>query len=140
MTISLIFDIAIAAILLLCLIVGGVRGFISSLLSVAVFAAALLGSAILANALADSVSDWLTPRVEQYVLDRLTNGHGHLDQPANAVLIEAGGRGGPAPPPLRITRHWPVWWISMPSPALPKRPWTAPWRPERTCWRALLPA
>ena len=76
MTISLIFDIAIAAILLLCLIVGGVRGFISSLLSVAVFAAALLGSAILANALADSVSDWLTPRVEQYVLDRLTNGHG----------------------------------------------------------------
>ena len=37
--------------LLLCLIVGGVRGFISSLLSVAVFAAALLGSAILANAL-----------------------------------------------------------------------------------------
>ena len=46
MTISLIFDIAIAAILLLCLIVGGVRGFISSLLSVAVFAAALLGSAI----------------------------------------------------------------------------------------------
>ena len=45
MTISLIFDIAIAAILLLCLIVGGVRGFISSLLSVAVFAAALLGSA-----------------------------------------------------------------------------------------------
>lgn len=49
MTISLIFDIAIAAILLLCLIVGGVRGFISSLLSVAVFAAALLGSAILAK-------------------------------------------------------------------------------------------
>ena len=76
MTISLIFDIAIAAILLLCLIVGGVRGFISSLLSVAVFAAALLGSAILAKALADPVSDWLTPRVEQYVLDRLTNGHG----------------------------------------------------------------
>ena len=76
MTISLIFDIAIAAILLLCLIVGGVRGFISSLLSVAVFAAALLGSAILANSLADPVSDWLTPRVEQYVLDRLTNGHG----------------------------------------------------------------
>ena len=72
MTISLIFDIAIAAILLLCLIVGGVRGFISSLLSVAVFAAALLGSAMLA----DPVSDWLTPRVEQYVLDRLTNGHG----------------------------------------------------------------
>ena len=46
MTTSLIFDIAIAAILLLCLIVGGVRGFISSVLSVAVFAAALLGSAI----------------------------------------------------------------------------------------------
>ena len=125
MTISLIFDIAIAAILLLCLIVGGVRGFISSLLSVAVFAAALLGSAILANALADPVSDWLTPRVEQYVLDRLTNG--------TATRLSA-------PPPLRITRHWPVWWISMPSPALPKRPWTAPWRPERTCWRALLPA
>lgn len=74
MTISLIFDIAIAAILLLCLIVGGVRGFISSLLSVAVFAAALLGSAILANALAEPVSGWLTPRVEQYVLDRLTDG------------------------------------------------------------------
>ena len=85
MTISLIFDIAIAAILLLCLIVGGVRGFISSLLSVAVFAAALLGSAILANALADPVSDWLTPRVEQYVLDRLTNGHG--DEAVSLSLI-----------------------------------------------------
>ena len=75
MTISLIFDIAIAAILLLCLIVGGVRGFISSLLSVLILSAALLGSAILANTLADPVSSWLTPRVEQYMLDRLTDGH-----------------------------------------------------------------
>lgn len=74
MTISLIFDIAIAAILLLCLIVGGVRGFISSLLSVLILSAALLGSAILANTLADPVSSWLTPRVEQYMLDRLTDG------------------------------------------------------------------
>ena len=69
-----IFDIAIAAILLLCLIVGGVRGFISSLLSVLILSAALLGSAILANTLADPVSSWLTPRVEQYMLDRLTDG------------------------------------------------------------------
>ena len=74
MTISLSFDIAIAAILLLCLIVGGVRGFISSLLSVLILSAALLGSAILANTLADPVSSWLTPRVEQYMLDRLTDG------------------------------------------------------------------
>ena len=74
MTISLIFDIAIAAILLLCLIVGGVRGFISSLLSVLILSAALLGSAILANTLADPVSSWLTPCVEQYMLDRLTDG------------------------------------------------------------------
>ena len=74
MTISLIFDIAIAAILLLCLIVGGVRGFISSLLSVLILSAALLGSAILANTQADPVSSWLTPRVEQYMLDRLTDG------------------------------------------------------------------
>ena len=74
MTISLIFDIAIAAILVLCLIVGGVRGFISSLLSVLILSVALLGSAILANTLADPVSSWLTPRVEQYMLDRLTDG------------------------------------------------------------------
>ena len=76
MTISQIFDIAIAAILLLCLIVGGVRGFIRSLLSVVILAAALLGSAILANTLADPVSVWVTPRVEQYMLDRLTDGRG----------------------------------------------------------------
>ena len=74
MTTSQIFDIAIAAILLLCLIVGGVRGFIRSLLSVVILAAALLGSAILANTLADPVSVWVTPRVEQYMLDRLTDG------------------------------------------------------------------
>lgn len=74
MTTSLIFDIAIAAILLLCLIVGGARGFIGSLLSVLILAAALLGSAVLANTLAEPVSGWLTPRVEQYVLDRLTDG------------------------------------------------------------------
>ena len=74
MTISLSFDIAIAAILLLCLIVGGVRGFIRSLLSVVILAVALLGSAVLANVLADPVSGWVTPRVEQYMLDRLTDG------------------------------------------------------------------
>ena len=83
MTISLIFDIAIAAILLLCLIVGGVRGFISSLLSVLILSAALLGSAILANTLTDPVSSWLTPRVEQYMLDRLTDGRS--DEAVNAA-------------------------------------------------------
>ena len=75
MSISLILDIAIVAILLLCLIIGGNRGFIRSLLGVVILAAALLGSSILANALADPVTEWVTPRVEQYVLDRLTDGH-----------------------------------------------------------------
>ena len=74
MSISLILDIAIVAILLLCLIIGGSRGFIRSLLGVVILAAALLGSSILANALADPVTEWVTPRVEQYVLDRLTDG------------------------------------------------------------------
>lgn len=75
MTISLIFDIAIAVILLLSLIVGVHRGFIRSLLSVVILAMALLGSGILANTLADPVTEWVTPRVEQYMLDRLTGGH-----------------------------------------------------------------
>lgn len=75
MTISLIFDIAIAVILLLSLIVGAHRGFVRSLLSIAILAAALLGSGILANTLADPVTQWVTPRVEQYMLDRLTGGH-----------------------------------------------------------------
>lgn len=75
MSISLIFDIAIAALLLLSLTVGARRGFLSSLLSVAILAAALLGSGILANTLADPVTQWVTPRVEQYMLDRLTGGH-----------------------------------------------------------------
>lgn len=75
MSISLIFDIAIAALLLLSLIVGARRGFLSSLLSVAILAAALLGSGILASTLADPVTQWVTPRVEQYMLDRLTGGH-----------------------------------------------------------------
>lgn len=75
MSISLIFDIAIAALLLLSLIVGARRGFLSSLLSVAILAAALLGSGVLANTLADPVTQWVTPWVEQYMLDRLTGGH-----------------------------------------------------------------
>lgn len=75
MSIPLIFDIAIAALLLLSLIVGAHRGFLRSLLSIAILAAALLGSGILANALAEPVTQWVTPRVEQYMLDRLTNGH-----------------------------------------------------------------
>ena len=74
MSISLILDIAVVAILLLCLIIGGSRGFIRSLLGVVILAAALLGSSILANVLADPVTEWVTPRVEQYVLDRLTDG------------------------------------------------------------------
>ena len=65
MSISLILDIAVVAILLLCLIIGGSRGFIRSLLGVVILAAALLGSSILANALADPVTEWVTPRVEQ---------------------------------------------------------------------------
>ena len=75
MSISLILDIIVVAILLLCLIIGGSRGFIRSLLGVVILAAALLGSSILANVLADPVTEWVTPRVEQYVLDRLTDGH-----------------------------------------------------------------
>ena len=75
MSISLIFDIAIAAILLLSLIIGGSRGFVRSLLSVVILVAALLGSSIVANVLADPVTEWVTPRMEQSILDRLTNGH-----------------------------------------------------------------
>ena len=63
MSISLILDIAVVAILLLFLIIGGSRGFIRSLLGVVILAAALLGSSILANALADPVTEWVTPRV-----------------------------------------------------------------------------
>lgn len=74
MSISLTIDIAIAAILLLCLIIGGSRGFIRSLLSVVILAAALLGSSVVASVLTDPVTEWVTPRVEQQILDRLTNG------------------------------------------------------------------
>ena len=74
MSISLMFDLAIAAILLLCLIIGGARGFLQTLLSVVILVVALLGSGILANVLADPVTEWVTPRVQQTVLDRLTGG------------------------------------------------------------------
>ena len=74
MTTALIMDIVVAAVLLLCLIVGGVRGFISMLLSVAILMGALLGSGVLANVLADPVTEWVAPRVQQYMLDRLTDG------------------------------------------------------------------
>lgn len=75
MSISLILDIAIVAILLLCLIVGGHRGFIRSLLSVAIFALALLGSGIAANLLSDPVTEWAKPLIEQQIIDRLSQGH-----------------------------------------------------------------
>ena len=74
MTTALIMDIVVAAVLLLCLIVGGVRGFISMLLSVAILVGALLGRGVLANVLADPVTEWVAPRVPQYMLDRLTDG------------------------------------------------------------------
>ena len=74
MTTALMMDIIVAAVLLLCLIVGGVRGFISMLLSVAILAGALLGSGVLANVLADPVTEWVAPRVQQYMMDRLTDG------------------------------------------------------------------
>ncbi len=75
MSISFAFDIAIVAILLLCLTIGGRRGFIRSLLGVVILVVSLLGSSIVANVLADPVTEWATPRVEQYMLNRLTNGH-----------------------------------------------------------------
>lgn len=76
MTISQAFDLAIVVILLLFLIVGGRRGLLRSLLGVVIFAVSLLGGSILANTLADPVTEWVTPRLEGYVLERLTNGHG----------------------------------------------------------------
>lgn len=75
MSVSLILDVVIAAILLLCLVIGGSRGFVSSLLSVVILAVALVGSGIVANLLADPVTDWVTPRVQERILDRLTDGH-----------------------------------------------------------------
>ena len=60
MSVSLILDVVIAAILLLCLVIGGSRGFVSSLLSVVILAVALVGSGIVANLLADPVTDWVT--------------------------------------------------------------------------------
>ena len=74
MSTSLIIDIAIAALLVLSLIIGGNRGFVRSLLSVVILVAALLGSSVVANMLADPVTEWITPRVEQRILDRLTDG------------------------------------------------------------------
>ena len=76
MTISQAFDLAIVVILLLFLIVGGRRGLLRSLLGVVIFAVSLLGGSILANTLADPVTEWVTPRLEGYVLERLTDGHG----------------------------------------------------------------
>ena len=75
MTTSLIIDIVIAALLVLSLIIGGKRGFIRSLLSVVILVVSLLGSSIVANMLADPVTEWVTPRVQQSILDRLTDGH-----------------------------------------------------------------
>ncbi len=75
MTTSLIIDIVIAALLVLSLIIGGKRGFIRSLLSVVILVAALLGSSVVANVLADPVTEWVAPRVQQSILDRLTDGH-----------------------------------------------------------------
>lgn len=89
MSISLIFDIAIAAILLLSLIIGGSRGFVRSLLSVVILVAALLGSSIVANVLADPVTEWVTPRVEQSILDRLTDGHSEEAVSATAASDNA---------------------------------------------------
>lgn len=74
MSIPLIIDIVIAALLVLSLIIGGNRGFVRSLLSVVILVAALLGSSVVANMLADPVTEWITPRVEQRILDRLTDG------------------------------------------------------------------
>ena len=49
MSISLIFDIAIAAILLLSLIIGGSRGFVRSLLSVVILVAAACAVLMIAD-------------------------------------------------------------------------------------------
>lgn len=76
MSTAFIIDVVAAAIVLACLAIGGARGFVSMLLSVAILAGALLGSGILANALADPVAELVTPRVRQYMLDRLTDGRG----------------------------------------------------------------
>lgn len=72
MTPANVIDIVLVAILAISLIVGLARGLMNSLLGVAIFVVAVLGSGWIANTAAQPVTDWILPYVEEFVVDEVT--------------------------------------------------------------------
>ena len=73
MTPANVMDIVLVVILALGLIIGLARGLMNTLLGVVIFVVALLGSAWIANAAAQPITDWVEPYVEQFLVDEVTN-------------------------------------------------------------------
>lgn len=73
MTPAAVLDIILIAVLVISIIVGLARGFIRTLLGVVIFVVALLGSAWIAHAVAQPVTDWALPYVQDFVVQEVTD-------------------------------------------------------------------
>ena len=68
----LLLDIALCIILLVAFIIGAKRGLLKSLLGVAIFGVSFVGASWCANELAAPVTAWIQPKVEQRILEQLS--------------------------------------------------------------------
>lgn len=71
MTPAAVLDILLVAVLLIAVIFGAVRGLIRTLLGVVIFIVALLGSAWIANAAAQPLTDWMMPYVQDFMVQEV---------------------------------------------------------------------
>ena len=71
MTVPVIIDIIILAVLVLFLVLGAHRGFILTLCSLAAVLVALVGASFAADALAPKLADTLEPRLAQTIQESL---------------------------------------------------------------------
>lgn len=85
MTPANVIDIVLVAILVLGLIIGLARGLMNTLLGVVIFVLAIVGSAWVANAAAQPITDWAVPYVEEFVVEEVTNS---FIEPQTASLSE----------------------------------------------------
>lgn len=71
-------DIILCLVLIVCWIIGAHRGFLKSLMSVAILGVSLGGAAWSASHLTEPVVAWLQPKVMERIIDKLAPGMGSL--------------------------------------------------------------
>ena len=87
MSTGLIIDIVLAAILLGCIIIGAIRGFLKTVIAIVMTVAAIVGAVVFSGMLAPAVTDMVYPKVEDKLMKLVNEPSLHIN--LGAILQNA---------------------------------------------------